>query len=194
MNGSGQMEADIRPPGAGLGKTLLGTPNRRIAAIAVAVFALDQLTKLIVLRFLPVAGMEKVVVDGFFKFVHWGNTGAAWSLFRDNNHLLAIVALVALLVLFLSRHHFESHTALGQLAFGLIFGGIAGNLFDRLLPGRHQVIDFLRFYLEQRGGEEIGFPAFNVADSAICTGVALVFLITWKSDRRLQTAESAPAK
>ena len=43
---------------------------------------------------------------------------------------------VALLVLFLSRHHFESRTVLGQIAFGLIFGGIAGNLLDRLLPSR----------------------------------------------------------
>lgn len=162
---------------------LLGTPNRRIAAIAVLVFVLDQLTKLLVLRFLPVIGMERVVVDGFFKFVHWGNTGAAWSLFRGNNELLAIVALVALLALFLTRHHFESRTALGQLAFGLIFGGIAGNLLDRLLPSRRHVIDFIYFYAHQRGGDEIGFPAFNVADSGICVGVALVFFITWKSER-----------
>ena len=183
MNGSGRTETDIRPPGRCLSKILLGTPNRRIAAIAAAVFALDQLTKLMVLHFLPVVGMEKVIVDGFFKFVHWGNTGAAWSLFRGNNHLLAIVALVALLVLFLSRHHFESRTALGQFAFGLIFGGIAGNLLDRLLPSRQQVIDFIYFYVKQRGGGEIGFPAFNVADSGICIGVGLVFLITWKSDQ-----------
>ena len=73
--------------------SLLGTPNRRIAAIAIAVFALDQITKLMVLHFLPAVGTEKIVVEGFFKFVHWGNTGAAWSLFRGNNELLAIVAL-----------------------------------------------------------------------------------------------------
>lgn len=182
MNGSRATAPSLQPPGGGWIKVLLGTPNRRIAAIAVVWFGLDQLTKLIVLHFLPVAGMEKVVVEGFFKFVHWGNTGAAWSLFRGNNELLAIVALVALLVLFLSRHHFESRTALGQLAFGLIFGGIAGNLLDRMLPSRQQVIDFIYFYLKQRGGGEIGFPAFNVADSGICIGVGLVFLITWKSD------------
>ena len=76
-------------------------PNRRIALIALAVLAVDQLTKPLVLRFLGYA-QEKVIVDGFFKFVHWGNTGAAWSLFRGNNELLAIVALLALLVLFLS--------------------------------------------------------------------------------------------
>jgi signal peptidase II len=122
-------------------------------------------------------------VDGFFKFVHWGNTGAAWSIFRGNNELLAIIALVALLVLFLSRHHFESRTFLGQLAFGFIFGGIAGNLTDRLMPSRQQVIDFIYFYMYRRGGEEVGFPAFNVADSGICIGVALVFWLTWRSEQ-----------
>src|ERR1039457_4407259 len=89
--------------------SLLGTPNRRIALIAVVVVALDQITKQIVLRLLGYA-QEKVVIEGFFKFVHWGNTGAAWSLFRGNNGLLAGVALIALLVLFLSRHQFDSRT------------------------------------------------------------------------------------
>ncbi len=158
---------------------LLGTPNRRIAALALAVFALDQFTKLLVLRFLP-KNHEFTVIDGFFKLVHWGNTGAAWSLFRGYNELLAIVALVALVLLFLSRHHFDAHTLLGQIAFGLIFGGIAGNLVDRLLPSRREVIDFIYFYWRN---PEHGFPAFNVADSGICIGVALVFLITWRSER-----------
>ena len=175
------------------GCKVLGTPNRRIAAIALVVFALDQLTKLLVLRFLG-RGNEKVILDGFFKFVLWGNTGAAWSLFSGNNELLAIVALLALLVLFLSRHHFDSGTLLGQIAFGLVFGGIAGNLLDRLLPSRREVIDFIYFYLRQRGGAEIGFPAFNVADSAICIGVGLVFLITWRNEHEGKPAEpSTPA-
>jgi signal peptidase II len=167
------------------------TPNRRIALIALLVVALDQLTKQIVLRFLGYA-QEKVVIAGFFKFVHWGNTGAAWSLFRGNNGLLAGVALVALLVLYFSRHHFDSRTLLSQIAFGLIFGGIVGNLIDRLRV-KH-VIDFIYFYVQQKSGAEIGFPAFNVADSAICTGVGLVFLITWLSDRKVKPAEPAPSR
>src|SRR5579859_5847919 len=165
--------------------SLWRTPNRRIGLIALFIIGLDQLTKTIVLRFLGYA-QEKVVIDGFFKFVHWGNTGAAWSLFRGNNNILALVALVALVVLFFSRHHFDSRTLLGQIAFGLIFGGIVGNLIDRLLRGH--VIDFLYFYLQQRGGE-VGFPAFNVADSAICTGVGLIFLITWRNERHPAPAE-----
>jgi len=158
---------------------LFHKPSRRIAAVGLLVLALDQLTKQLVLNYLGYA-QEKVVLAGFFKFVHWGNTGAAWSLFRGNNELLAIVALVALLVLFLTRHHFDSRTLAGQIAFGLICGGIVGNLIDRLRVGH--VIDFIYFYVQPRGGNEIGFPAFNVADSAICIGVGLIFLITWRSE------------
>ena len=169
----------------------LWTPNRRIAMIALLVVALDQFTKQLVLRFLGYA-QEKVVIEGFFKLVHWWNTGAAWSLFRGNNEILAGVAIAALLVLFLTRHHFDSRTFLSQFAFGLIFGGIVGNLIDRLWAGH--VIDFIYFYVQRRSGAEIGFPAFNVADSAICTGVGLVFLITWRSDRKARTAGLPPSE
>ena len=170
--------------------SLLRTPNRRIALIALLVIALDQLTKQIVLRFLGYA-QERIVIGGFFKFVHWGNTGSAFSMFRGNNELLAGVAIVALLVLFLSRHQFDSRTLLSQVAFGMIFGGIVGNLIDRLWAGH--VIDFIYFYLQQRNGTEIGFPAFNVVDSAICTGVGLVFLITWLSDHKAKPVEPPPS-
>jgi len=161
-----------------------------MAVVAAAALVLDQLTKLAVLKYLGYA-QEKVVIDGFFKFVHWGNTGAAWSLFNQfagSNQLLAIFALVALLALFLTRHHFDSHTLLGQLSLGLIFGGISGNLVDRFLHGH--VVDFIYFFVSRRGGGEIGFPAFNVADSAICTGVGLLFLLSWQKD----AASAAPAK
>ena len=176
-----------------LAQILLRTPNRRIAVMAAMVFALDQLTKFMVLQLLG-RGQERVVVDGFFKFVHWGNTGAAWSMLRGNNELLAIVALLALVVLFLARNQFDTRTRLGQLAFGMILGGIAGNLTDRLLPSRQQVIDFIYFYLHRPGGDEIGFPAFNVADSGICIGVALIFWLTWKGEHAVKTAETSGSK
>jgi signal peptidase II len=165
-----------------------GNANRRIVLIALAVLALDQATKLLVLRLLGPT-QERVVVEGFFRFVHWGNTGAAWSLFRDQNDLLAIVSIVALLGLFLWRRHFHIQSALGQISLGLIFGGIAGNLMDRLRY--HQVIDFLRFYLNRRSGQEIGFPAFNMADSAICVGVGLLILISWKQEHENANGRAA---
>ncbi|HEY4416937.1 MAG TPA: signal peptidase II [Verrucomicrobiae bacterium] len=153
--------------------------NYRIAAIAAVVFVFDQFTKWLVLNLLD-KGEEKIVINGFFKFVHWGNTGAAWSIFSGNNGTLIVVMLFAFVALFLTRHHFDSHTLPGQIAFGLIFGGIIGNLTDRLF--RHEVVDFIRFYMLQRGGGEVGFPAFNIADTAICTGVGLIFLISWRNE------------
>lgn len=159
--------------------------NKRVASLAGLIVFLDQLTKWVVLKKLGY-GHELVLIDGFFKFVHWGNTGAAWSMFHGNNELLAIVSLVALLFLFLYRRHFDTRTWLGQISLGLIFGGIVGNLFDRLF--RDHVIDFIYFYLQQRGGREVGFPAFNIADTAICAGVGLLFILSWK-----QESQSAPA-
>ena len=63
---------------------------------------------------------------------------------------------------------------------------------DRVLPTRNHVIDFLRFYLERRGGDEIGFPAFNIADAAICVGVAILVL-GWgrQEDPQPETAASS---
>src|SRR5512140_3018388 len=145
----------------------LFTPaNRRVALVALLVLAADQITKALVLRFLGYE-QEKIIVDGFFKLVHWGNTGAAWSLFRGTNSALAIVAVAALFILFISRRHFDSGTVLGQVAFGLIIGGIIGNLVDRIRV--HHVIDFLYFYVNRENRPPLDFPAFNVADSAICT-------------------------
>jgi signal peptidase II len=168
--------------------------TKRMAVVAAGVLVLDQLTKLAVLKYLDFA-QEKVILEGFFKFVHWGNTGAAWSLFNrfsGSNEWLAVFALVALLVLFATRHHFDSRTLLGQFSLGLIFGGIAGNLLDRFI--HKHVVDFIYFYVNRRGGGEIGFPAFNVADTAICTGVGLLFLLSWQKDRTASPPAGQPAK
>lgn len=158
------------------------TPNLRLGVVALSTFACDQITKFAVMQYLGFRE-EVVVIEGFFRLVHWGNTGAAWSFFKGHNNLLAIVSIIAIVVLFLSRHYFGAGTALGQVALGLLFGGILGNLTDRLMASRRHVIDFLYFYINRRGGGEIGFPAFNVADSAICIGVALLFFHSWQRDQ-----------
>jgi signal peptidase II len=162
--------------------------TRRILTVGAVILALDQLTKLLVLKKIS-TGDEIVVIPGFFNLTLRTNTGAAWSMFSGNNFILAAVALVALITLYLARHHFSAHRILGQFAFGLIFGGISGNLVDRLLPARHAVVDFLHFYMARRGTAEVwDFPAFNVADSAICTGVGLIFLLNWKTEPAPKTA------
>jgi lipoprotein signal peptidase len=71
-----------------------------------------------------------------------------------------------------------------------MFGGIIGNILDRI---RHDhVVDFLYFYLQRRSGQEIGFPAFNVADSAICVGVGLLFVLSWQADAEAASMDVEP--
>lgn len=149
-------------------------PGEIIAVVCLIVAFLDQVSKLAVIEVLSLHE-DKVIIDGFFKLVYWGNTGAAWSLFRDNNELLTVISLLALLFLFLIRNKFETSTLTGQIAMGMIFGGIIGNITDRLIRGH--VVDFLYFYIIQRSGNELGFPAFNLADLSICLGVAVMVLL-----------------
>jgi len=164
-----------------------------MAILAISVFALDQLTKLAVMRFLPVPYASEVrIVPGFLRLVHWHNTGAAWSMFSNNNLILAAISAVALVVLIAARGRFGSHTLGGSIALGLIYGGISGNLLDRLLPTRQHVIDFLYFHLYTRSGRELGFPAFNVADSAICVGVGLLFILSWRNEKKPAHEPAAP--
>jgi len=169
---------------------IFSKPNRRIAALALCVLICDQITKWLVLQNID-RDDEITVIPGFFNLTYRVNTGAAWSRFTGHNYALAAIAIAALVVLYLTRRHFSSHRLLGQFAFGLIFGGIIGNLTDRLLPGRHAVVDFLHFYMARRGTSDFyDFPAFNVADSAICVGVALIFLLNWKEEPKPATGET----
>ena len=68
-----------------------------------------------------------------------------------------------------------------------------GNLIDRLIPSRRHVVDFLYFHLHPRGGGEAGFPAFNVADVAICTGVGLMLLLGFVMHETPPAPASKPA-
>ena len=153
--------------------------NARILLVALLTLALDQLTKWLVIQKLPFNGEPVAVVDGFFELVHFGNTGAAWSLFSGHNFWLALFSLAALIFLWMSRRQFGAEELLGQVALGLILGGVVGNLIDRVV--HHHVVDFLQFYIPFR------FPAFNVADSGICTGVGLMFLQSFRKPKPGQT-------
>ena len=166
-------------PNGGVTTSKATINNVRILLVALLTLALDQLTKWIVIQKLPRDGEPLAVVDGFFELVHFGNTGAAWSLFSGHNFWLALFSLAALIFLWVSRRHFGAETALGQVALGLILGGVVGNLVDRVV--HHHVVDFLQFYIPFR------FPAFNVADSGICTGVGLMFVQSFQKPKPGET-------
>ena len=139
--------------------------------LAIVVILLDQLTTFWVLDAL-VAYVDVIPLTGFFNLVHVHNTGAAFSLFADQPgwqrwFFLGIALAAAVVIVFLLRK--TAGRPLFSAALALILGGAIGNVIDRILYGH--VVDFLDFHL---AGWH--FPAFNVADSAITLGAALLIL------------------
>jgi signal peptidase II len=147
---------------------------RWLLLIAFLVLLADQLSKAWISGRLPFNTYGEAdgaipVVPGFFNLVNVGNTGAAWSLFTGRSVLLAALAAATLFAIFLGRRALGLREPLAQVCFGLLCGGILGNLVDRLRHGH--VIDFLDFHF----GSYV-YPTFNLADSGICVGV-IVYLI-----------------
>ena len=126
------------------------------------------------------------VVPGFFHLTYIRNTGAAWGMFSGQNLALAVLAFAMLAALVLFRRKFLPPGRHHRVALGLLCGGIVGNLFDRLRLD--YVVDFLDFF--HRGWH---FPAFNVADSAICVGVAIYVLGTLLAPAPAAPAPETPA-
>jgi signal peptidase II len=146
---------------------------RWLLALASGVFVVDQATKAWIRARLayPTYGPpgQITVIDGFFNLVNVGNTGAAWSLFSGRSTSLALLAVATLVAIYAWRRQLGLRLPPVQISFGLLCGGIAGNLLDRLLHGH--VIDFLDFHF----GSYV-YPTFNVADSGICVGVVIYLL------------------
>jgi signal peptidase II len=140
-------------------------------AIGAMILVLDQLTKLIALERLA-PGLSIPVVDGFFSLTLVMNPGLAFGMLASTpagwRWVIAALSVLALGVLgVLASKLLPDGRWSTRTGIGLIFGGAVGNLIDRGRFGA--VIDFLDFYW--RGYH---WPAFNVADSAITVGVALL--------------------
>lgn len=144
-----------------------------IGSVSLLVLILDHITKAIVVSKFQL-GDELVIIPGLFNLTLTYNKGAAFGFLSNlpdltRNLALAFTTLVALgaVTYFLFKDYAEDKV--GQFALAMIFGGAIGNVIDRFIrPG---VVDFLDFYYEQ-----YHWPAFNVADSAICIAVFILIL------------------
>jgi signal peptidase II len=145
----------------------------RVLFVSLAVVLSDQLAKVFVRRAFDL-GESREIIPRVFSLSYVQNTGAAWGMMQGLNNWLVALSALMLAALLLFRRHVLLDTPLHRLAMGLMVGGIAGNLLDRLRLG--YVVDFVDLYWRQRH-----FPAFNIADAAICTGVALYALTQWHS-------------
>lgn len=132
------------------------------AATTVAVLALDRWTKNLAVEHLLDSGVRSVPVLGeYIRFTYVENRGAAFGLLQDQTAFFIVVGVVVIGVIFASYRYMASPPMLLNVCLGLQLGGAVGNLIDRIRVG--YVVDFMDLTF---------WPVFNVADSAICVGVA----------------------
>ncbi|MCP4454871.1 MAG: signal peptidase II [Planctomycetes bacterium] len=155
--------------------------------LAVSGVALDLWTKHEAFaRIDPAKGLD--LIEGFLSFNLAYNTGAAFSMASGKTVFLCSVsgvALVAVLGFFLFR---KDLTVLMTVALGLLTGGIAGNLYDRLFH-EGTVRDFIDVYVGTHH-----WPTFNVADSLLCIAVGLLIISSYLTDRQSRSAHDPPQK
>ena len=144
--------------------------------IAIIVFLFDILIKYIVDKSFYYAEL-KSIIPNFFFLTKVYNEGAAWSTFEGTRFLLIFIAIVALIFLIIYQRKFKEIKR-NIISFGLIYGGLLGNLFDRIRFG--YVIDYLKFYIF---GYE--YPVFNLADVSLVIGFALLIIAIYKGEDKV---------
>ncbi len=158
-------------------ETTPGTAQPRLRHVELwlplLVVALDQVTKWLVRERIPLHSSVEVI-PGFLDFTHVRNTGAAFGFlngvdFPGKTLVIAVVAIGALIGVSIYAGTLAREQLAARLGMALIIGGAAGNLIDRIFVG--SVVDFVDAYWGT-----FHFWAFNVADSAITVGVALMII------------------
>jgi signal peptidase II len=157
---------------------------KRHLLIAIAIVALDRLTKWAIVKTIVLEDAVSII-PGFFRLTHLENPGAAFSLFAESTSpfktaLLVAFSLAALAVVGVLLWRSRDDYNITTLSLSLILGGAVGNLWDRLSDG--MVTDFLDFYVGIHH-----WPPFNIADSAIVVGALLLLL-------HMLRQETSPAK
>lgn len=147
---------------------------RKWLALSVVVITLDLYTKHLIQGAFMYG--DSLIINGFFDLVRYHNEGAAFSFLAKaggwQKWFFSIISIVAIVVMtyLIKKHPAEKLFCLG---LALVIGGAAGNLYDRFTLG--YVVDFLSFHYQNHY-----WPAFNLADSAICVGVSLLLLDNFK--------------
>lgn len=156
------------------------------ALTATICLILDQLTKIYIDRNFALYESVKVV-DNFFNITYVRNPGAAFGILADSSIRIPFfisVSVIACLGILWYMRKVDLQDRWQHFALGLIFSGAVGNLIDRIRLG--EVIDFLDAHWYQHH-----WPAFNIADSAICVGVAIMFLCSWRDERNKKKSAEA---
>lgn len=148
---------------------------KKIFIIAFICTFIDQIIKILLSGILGV-GEGINVISGFFAVTMLHNTGAAFSILSSNTILLILVSLVALNLIYFFLIKDRNLTKLENIIYGVLIGGILGNLIDRVIHG--YVIDYLDFTIFG-----YAFPVFNFADICIVISIFLIIILTCKGEK-----------
>ena len=140
---------------------------KKIGIISLIVIIIDRILKVLVTNNF-VLNVRNKIIDGFFYITNCHNEGAAFSLFSGNVLFLIFITLIVLFLIYRTINK-ENVNKIGILAYGLLLGGILGNLYDRIFYG--YVIDYLDFRIFN-----FNFAIFNLADMAIVIGAILLIV------------------
>ena len=144
---------------------------RKEIFVCCLILFLDRLTKILTLKFLFAKG--SVALFPFLSFTYVENTGSAFGMFQNANLLLLIVNFIVLALMFKWRKDIFVLGNFAKYGYLLIFAGAIGNIYDRIMLGH--VVDFIDFHF---------WPVFNIADSAICVGAAMIAISILKEKKR----------
>jgi signal peptidase II len=148
-------------------------------SVAFFILLIDYLTKWVV-RVRLDTNQSVEIIPGYLRLSYWENSGVAFGLFDAvasvwKPYILAALAVVAVVVIVVYSGHMPLERKLLRISLAIIIGGILGNLADRIVRG--YVIDFIDFHIY----DTFHWPTFNVADSAITIGIALLLIDTVKN-------------
>ena len=146
--------------------------NRKklIYYISFFLFILDQIIKILIQKNMSLY-QEKTIIPSFFSLYYVKNTGAAFSILQDSSSIILLISILSIITINYYIVKEKKMTKLSKISFGLLLGGIYGNLFDRIFY--RSVIDYLSFSVFN-----YSFPIFNLADIGITVGVGLIILET----------------
>jgi signal peptidase II len=152
-----------------------------LVGISGSIIALDQWTKYLVRTKLELGEAWVPFPDflPFLRIVHWKNTGAAFGIFPQASSIFTIIAILVSVAIIYYWNKIPANQNALRIALALQLAGALGNLISRLTIGI--VVDFIA----------VGnFPVFNVADSSISIGVAILVIATWLEERARVREES----
>ena len=148
---------------------------KKFYGVTLGIILLDQIIKNVLL-FLVGLGNSFTVISNFFNITLIGNTGAAFSILSSNTLFLIIISIVVLNLIYFLFIKGKKLSGYEQISYGVLVGGIIGNLIDRVVHG--QVIDYLDFNIFG-----YNFPVFNLADIAIVISMIFIAILVIKGDK-----------